>query len=158
MNFVNSREYGRRTPATSLPLLMALGCMATLPFASAARAQELGRSYEAEAVAQSAKAPQAAGDDLKFTADQLLYDNDRDVVTAEGNVLASRDGNVLRADMVTWDRKSGKVLAKGDVSITDPKGNIAYENKGCIHCNPVDAGSSRLFADPKLFGARKRRK
>ncbi len=110
----------------SLALLAALGCMSTLAFAVSANAQELGRSYETEAKAASAEAPTAVGDDLKFTADQLLYDNDRDVVTAEGNVLASRQGNVLRADMVTWDRKSGRVVAKGDVSIVNPNGDIAY--------------------------------
>ncbi|MCE7797781.1 LPS assembly protein LptD [Sphingobium sufflavum] len=120
MDFVNSRDLGRKAPAASLALLAALGCV------PGAQAQDLSKPHEAEAVAASADAPKAVGDDLGFTADELLYDNDRDVVTATGNVLVSREGNVLRADMVTWDRASGKVVAKGDVSITNPNGDIAY--------------------------------
>ncbi|HEX7819025.1 MAG TPA: LPS assembly protein LptD [Sphingobium sp.] len=100
--------------------------MPSILFTGSAGAQELSKPHEAEAAAASANAPKAVGDDLGFTADQLLYDNSRDVVTAQGNVLVSRDGNVLRADMVTWDRVSGKVVAKGDVSITNPNGDIAY--------------------------------
>ncbi|MET0364219.1 MAG: LPS assembly protein LptD [Sphingobium sp.] len=122
MPFVNSRDLGR----TSLATLAVLGCASSALLANAAGAQELSRPYEAEATGAPLVAPPAAEDELSFTADQLLYDNDRDVVTAQGNVLASRQGNVMRADMVTWDRKTGKVVAKGDVSITDPKGNIAY--------------------------------
>lgn len=126
MSFVNSRDFGRKTPTAGLALLGALGCMSTIVFTGTADAQELGKSYEVEAATASAAAPKVAGDDLGFTADQLLYDNDRDVVTAQGNVLVSREGNILRADMVTWDRSSGKVVAKGDVSITNPNGDIAY--------------------------------
>lgn len=119
MPLVNSRDFG-----TGLALLAALGSGAVL--AGHASAQELSRPNEAEATEAKAEAPKAEGDELGFTADQLLYDNDRDVVTAEGNVLVSREGNVLKADMVVWDRNSGKVTAKGDVSIVDPQGNIAY--------------------------------
>ncbi|CAN5275424.1 LPS-assembly protein LptD [soil metagenome] len=119
MSFVNSRDFGR-----GLALVAALaGGAALVPFA---QAQELGRPNEDKAREAVADAPKPASDELGFTADQLLYDQNRDVVTAEGNVLATREGHVLRADLVTWDRASGKVVAKGDVSITDPTGNIAY--------------------------------
>jgi LPS-assembly protein len=91
-----------------------------------AHAQDLSKPNEAKALAAPAQAPAAASDELGFTADQLLYDNDRDVVTAAGNVLVTRQGNVLRADTVTWDRKSNRVTAKGDVSITNPNRDIAY--------------------------------
>jgi LPS-assembly protein len=68
----------------------------------------------------------SSDEEINFTADELLYDNDRNVVTAAGNVIVKREGNVLRADTVTWDRNSGRVVAKGDVSIVNPNGDIAY--------------------------------
>lgn len=119
MSLVTNRDFG-----TGLALLAALGGGAIL--APHARAQELNKPNEAEAAAAPSQAPPAANDEIGFTADQLLYDDSRNVVTAEGNVLVTREGNVLKADMVTWDRNSNKVFAKGDVSITDPQGNIAY--------------------------------
>jgi LPS-assembly protein len=89
-------------------------------------AQELSKPNEGKVATATADVPKATGDELGFTADQLLYDNERNVVTAQGNVFVSREGNVLRADMVTWDRASGKVVAKGDVSVTNPNGDVAY--------------------------------
>ena len=68
-------------------------------------------------------------DQLGFAADTLQYDSDSDVVTASGNVQLLRDGNRLRADKVVWDRNSGKVEAQGNVSVTDPEGNIAYGDR-----------------------------
>ncbi|HEX7857068.1 MAG TPA: LPS assembly protein LptD [Sphingobium sp.] len=126
MPFVNSRDFGRKAQGPGLALLVALGCATCVVPGGAASAQELSKPNEAEAQKAPAEAPKAANDELGFTADQILYDNDRDVVTAQGNVLATRQGNVLRADLVIWDRKTGKLVAKGDVSVTDPKGNIAY--------------------------------
>ncbi|MDB5695649.1 MAG: organic solvent tolerance protein [Sphingomonas bacterium] len=38
----------------------------------------------------------------------------------------SREGNRLRADRVVWDRKTGKVVATGNIAVTNPQGDIAY--------------------------------
>jgi LPS-assembly protein len=58
-----------------------------------------------------------------FSADQVTYDNDADVVTASGEVRMNREGNYLAADQVVWDRKSGQVVAKGNVVIVTPEGD-----------------------------------
>ncbi|AUW58871.1 LPS-assembly protein LptD [Sphingobium sp. SCG-1] len=71
----------------------------------------------------------ASEEEIAFAADQLDYNSNTDVVTATGNVQMVRQGNRLRADGVTWERKTGKVLATGNVSVTDPEGNIAYGDK-----------------------------
>jgi LPS-assembly protein len=63
---------------------------------------------------------------IEFTADQLEYDSNADVVTATGNVLLIRADQSLVADSVTWDRKSGEVRADGSVQITDAEGNKLY--------------------------------
>src|SRR3546814_7631052 len=38
----------------------------------------------------------------------------------------NRDAIALRADKVTWNRKSGQVVAEGDVAIRNPEGDTAY--------------------------------
>ncbi len=63
---------------------------------------------------------------IAFSADLLEYDENSDVVTATGNVIAVREGNRLRADKVVWNRTTGRVEASGNVSTTDVEGNVAY--------------------------------
>ncbi len=65
-------------------------------------------------------------EEIAFSADTLDYDSNSDIVTATGNVQMLRQGNRLRAEQVVWNRKTGEVRANGNVSITDPDGNIGY--------------------------------
>ena len=65
-------------------------------------------------------------DQVRFSADQLEYDINADIVTAIGEVRMLREGERLRADKVTWNRKTGKVLATGNIAVTNPQGDIAY--------------------------------
>ena len=60
---------------------------------------------------------------VEFSADQVTYDSDADVVTATGEVRMARDGNYLAAEEVVWDRKSGEVRAKGNVVVLTPEGD-----------------------------------
>ena len=60
---------------------------------------------------------------VTFSADQVTYDNNTDVVTASGEVRMNREGNYLAADQVIWDRKSGQVYAKGNVVMITPEGD-----------------------------------
>ncbi|UIJ43650.1 LPS assembly protein LptD [Sphingomonas cannabina] len=63
---------------------------------------------------------------IQFSADTLEYDNNTDTVTATGDVRLYREGNRLRADKVVWNRKSGQVVATGNIAATNPEGDIAY--------------------------------
>ena len=107
-------------------LFAALGCVSGLALSTGAHAQALGKAEELTPAEARSGAPQVANDEMGFNADQLLYDNDRNVVTAAGNVVVTRESRVLKADTVTWDRKTGRVFAKGDVSLTNTNGDIAY--------------------------------
>jgi LPS-assembly protein len=82
------------------------------------------------AYAQVSAAPQNAApsdkDNVDFSADQLNYDSQTDVVTASGDVRMAREGNRLRADKVIWNRKSGEVRAEGNVTIVNPGNDTAY--------------------------------
>ena len=60
---------------------------------------------------------------VAFSADQVTYDSDTDIVTASGAVRRNREGNYLAADQVVWDRKSGQVVAKGNVVVVTPEGD-----------------------------------
>lgn len=68
----------------------------------------------------------AEAEQIAFSADKLEYDSPTDVVTASGNVIARRDGYTLRADSITWDRRSGKVVATGNIRSVGPEGDVAY--------------------------------
>ncbi|WP_425443034.1 LPS-assembly protein LptD [Sphingomonas guangdongensis] len=76
------------------------------------------------------EAPPASGDDqIQFSADTLEYQTDADVVTATGDVRLARGGERLRADTVTWNRKTGQVVADGDIAVTNPQGDTAYGDR-----------------------------
>jgi lipopolysaccharide assembly outer membrane protein LptD (OstA) len=63
---------------------------------------------------------------VAFSADQLVYEETSDTVTATGQVRMNREGYNLRADSVTWDRHTGQVHANGDVRVLSPGGDVAY--------------------------------
>ena len=69
-----------------------------------------------------APAPQAE-EVITFSADEVIYDSDADVVTANGDVRMNREGNYLAADTVTWERKTGQVRATGNVVLLTPQGD-----------------------------------
>jgi LPS-assembly protein len=75
-------------------------------------------------------APAVAGADrVGFAADNLNYDSDTEIVVAEGNVQMNREAIQMRANKVTWNRKTGEVVAEGDVAIANPEGDTAYGDR-----------------------------
>ncbi|MBZ6381456.1 LPS-assembly protein LptD [Sphingomonas sanguinis] len=99
-----------------------------LPFALLMAAPSAAQDLQDRAVAP----PPSEGpapynpDQVRFSAEQLEYDINADIVTATGEVRMLRQGERLRADKVTWNRKTGKVLATGNIAVTNPQGDIAY--------------------------------
>ncbi|MGY4395945.1 LPS-assembly protein [Sphingomonas sp. UYAg733] len=63
---------------------------------------------------------------VQFTAGSLEYDLNEEVITAIGDVRMYRGGDRLRADKVIWNRNTGKVMANGNVAVTNPGGDTAY--------------------------------
>lgn len=83
----------------------------------------------AMALAQGTSPPRPAPEEereVEFSADQLTYDSEADVVTASGDVRMTTEGNRLRADTVIWNRVTGEVRAEGNVRIVNPQGDAAY--------------------------------
>jgi LPS-assembly protein len=64
--------------------------------------------------------------EVAFSADELSYDSEAQLVTAAGNVRMNSEGNSLRADRVVWNQGSGEVRAEGNVRVVNPQGDTVY--------------------------------
>ena len=69
------------------------------------------------------------GDVIDFTADAMDYDEGDQTVTATGHVVINRDRYSLTANTVVYNRRTGQVVAHGDVTTIDPAGNRAYGDR-----------------------------
>jgi LPS-assembly protein len=87
---------------------------------------------EVRAQAASAAPPpqeaEAAGE-TRFEADRVTYASDAETVTATGNVVLRREEQTVRADVVTWNRKTGQIEASGNIRFVDDAGNVLYTDK-----------------------------
>ena len=62
-------------------------------------------------------------------ADYIGEAEDGNVITATGNVEASYGGRVLKADQIIYDKRTGKVRATGNVSISDVDGTVRFADE-----------------------------
>lgn len=106
--------------------LLGLGALPfALGLADAARAQDL-QDRPAQPAPPSETPLPKDNDQVQFSADGLEYDSNADIVTAKGDVRMYRGPDRLRADQVMWNRKSGQVVATGNIVVTNPGGDAAY--------------------------------
>ena len=105
---------------TALPIFLAWPgmTMAAQPIPAEARPIDADAPPAAPASSAATAEPQ-----VNFSADQVIYDSETDVVTALGRVRMDRDGNYLAADQVTWTRTTGEVRAEGNVVVVNPEGD-----------------------------------
>ena len=82
--------------------------------------------------------PAAVGDDgvdaqgnrqIAFESDILEYNSNDETVTARGNVVLRSGDRSLRADSVTWNEKTGLILAEGRVRFVDENGNQLFTER-----------------------------
>ena len=106
------------------PVLAAIGAV-SLSFSQAA-AQPVAAATNA---APSAPKGATVADEIRFQADRVTYGSDAEEITATGNVVLRRGEQTVRADSVTWDRKTGKIEANGNIRFVDDAGNILYTDK-----------------------------
>lgn len=71
----------------------------------------------------------AAARRIDFEATEIAYDNQTDSVTARGNVILRSEDRSVRADEVTWDRKSGRIIASGNIRLVDEAGNQLFTDQ-----------------------------
>lgn len=64
------------------------------------------------------------GGQLLLQADELIYDNDRQTVTAQGSVQIFYNATTVLAKRVVYNRQTRRLVAEGGVRITDPSGTV----------------------------------
>ena len=91
-----------------------------------------GGSVSTIALAQTeapAATPAQTSDQIGFSAAVVEYDSNTEIVTAKGEVIATREGYSVRADTIIWNRTTGQVLAEGSIRAVGPEGDVAYGDK-----------------------------
>ncbi len=111
-------------PVLVRPVLVAIGAV-SLSISQAA-AQPVADTANAASPAPSGA---NAASEIRFQADRVTYGSDAEEVTATGNVVLRRGDQTVRTDSVTWDRKTGKIEANGNIRFVDDTGNVLYTEK-----------------------------
>jgi LPS-assembly protein len=62
-------------------------------------------------------------------ADELRYDTEKNIVSAEGNARIYYKGRTLEADRVVYDRNSGRVYAEGHAKLTERDGTVLHGSR-----------------------------
>lgn len=106
-----------------------LAVTAALLLTSAFVCPEFARAQGGLAPAISGGINSKADDQLLLNADELIYNRDNDTVTAAGSVQIYYQGNVLQADSVVFHRESGRFVAKGNVRLDQPDGNVLFTDE-----------------------------
>src|SRR5579862_9721663 len=74
-----------------------------------------------------------------FSADDVTYDDQLDIVTARGHVEMSQSGRTVLADVVSYNQRSDTVIATGHVSlIEEATGETTFGNYVELHDNMRD--------------------
>ncbi len=70
--------------------------------------------------------PVSTREPVTFSADQVEYERDKNLVIAKGHVEAWQNGVVLHADEITFNRITGKAFARGHVVVMEPDGQVLF--------------------------------
>ncbi len=118
------------SPQPWLPLNLTLRIGAAILALAALESPAFAAAQDTAPAPVSATAlPPAPASDIAFEADGASYDNDKDLATVFGNVVMRRGEQSVRADQVTWDRKSGQIVASGNIRFVDADGNQLFTDR-----------------------------
>ncbi len=59
-------------------------------------------------------------------ANELVFDRDKNTITARGNVMIFQGDRIVFADEVIYDRTANRVIATGNVALMEPGGNTVF--------------------------------
>ena len=100
-------------------------------------------------------------------AKEMVYDEKKNTVTAQGQVQILYKGRLLEADRVVYDRNTSRVFAEGHATLTETDGTIARADRfdltddfknGFIESLQVDAANDTHFSSPRAERAGRRRR
>lgn len=143
----------RSSPSRALLLRATLGgCMAA----------GLGAGAHAQHIAAGGPSvPVSRDEPVFYTADTASYDRDAQLVTLSGHVEIWQGQRILRADTVTYSRKTGVAAGRGHVVLVDPSGQVLFsdyaELSGGMKNGILSKFSAQLAENGKLAanGARR---
>lgn len=98
---------------------------------------------------------------VTFTAEEVEYDQARDLVTARGAVEAWQNERILRADRFTFDRNTGIATAEGNVQLLEADGQVLFADRaeltGNMRDGVVEGLKARLAQNGRMVanGARR---
>jgi LPS-assembly protein len=124
-------ESGRRGRVIARAAARAL-ILVAFCFAGAASEAQTAAPAQAQSSAVAPSVPAAAAqnpDKLIVEADQLIYDKDRNIVSAVGGVQLYYKHRVLQADRVVYNRTTKRLYAEGRAKLTDEQGNVTYAQR-----------------------------
>lgn len=134
----------RLAGTTALACLLALGAITTPALSQAG--PDIGAQFGAEL---------PSDEQMLLEADTLVYDQDRNTVSAVGGVQIVYGGNRLFAQRVTYDRGSGRLIASGNVEVIEKTGNRIYATEiditddfgdGFVNALRVESADNTYFA------------
>lgn len=111
-------------PALRFPARAVVPCLTLALLAGMAVPAAAQDTAQAPAAAQP-EAPRQ----IDFEATELSYDSQSENVTARGNVILRSEDRSVRADEVTWDRTTGKIVATGNIRMVDDAGNQLFTDQ-----------------------------
>jgi LPS-assembly protein len=123
------RRTAVRCVSVFVRLLFALAVAA--PVMMAASSPSLAQSFIYNPLPPRPPAPPARSKDdgqMLVQAQEVNYDNVNSLVAAVGGVQIFYNGSTLEADRVTYNQKTKRLTADGNVRMTDQDGRITYAN------------------------------
>ncbi len=105
-------------------LVAAAGLTASAGVMAVAHAQTMS-----DRLNKQAQKGDKAKDRLVVESQQLVFDKDKNTVSAVGNAQLYYQGRVLEADKVIYDRNTNRVFASGNAKLTEENGQIAYGDR-----------------------------
>ncbi len=93
---------------------------------------------------------------ILFTADEVAYDRDRDLVMAIGNIEASYGDRTLIADRLVYDQTRNVLTVEGNIALIEPTGEVLFADRMELAGN-LEAGMIEnvraLLSDGARFAA-----
>jgi LPS-assembly protein len=74
-------------------------------------------------------------DKMLVQANQLVFDRDKNTISAVGDAQIYYQGRVLEADRVVYDRNTKRVYAEGHAKFTDEHGDVTYGSRFALSDN-----------------------
>lgn len=69
---------------------------------------------------------------IYFSADEIKEDSNNNTITANGDVVITREKITLKTDRLIYDKKNDVLTAVGHVNISQPDGTTIYANKATL--------------------------